>query len=91
MTLTTNDLKNLKELIEITFDEKFDQKIGEKLKYLPTKEEFYASEDKVLKELQTVREEMQILNGLHQKVNDHETRIEKVENKLIKSSSSPSL
>ncbi len=90
MSLTKIDFKNIEELFKTilnqilnlepgqTLDDKLDEKIG----HLPTKEEFYTKEDEVLKELKTVREEMATLNGLHEKVNRHETQIEEVQNKL---------
>ncbi|GEM_PF-1347816 len=95
MTLTKNDFEKFEELVETVLDRKLeerlglesgqtlDQKLDEKLKYLPTKEEFYNEEDKLMKKLKDVEEQMEILNGLHGKVNQHETRIEKLEEKLL--------
>jgi hypothetical protein len=86
MSLTTNDLKLVKDVMKITIDEELDvkleEKLDEKLKYLPTKEEFYEREDKIMAELKDVREEITVLSDLNRKVNDHEERIEKVEKKL---------
>lgn len=46
------------------------------LKYLPTKEEYYACEDKTMKELKAIREEITVLNG---RVSDHSDRIDALE------------
>lgn len=84
--MTKFDIKNIRELFQEILREILDlepgQTFDDKLSYLPSKEEFYKKEDEVLKELKTVREEMQILNDLHGKVNHHERRIEKVEKHL---------
>ncbi|HET7099480.1 MAG TPA: hypothetical protein VFI61_04590 [Patescibacteria group bacterium] len=82
MSLTTNDLKLIKDVMKITIDEELDSKMDEKLGYLPTKEEFFASEDRLMGELKAVREEITMLSDLNRKVNDHDERIEVVEKKL---------
>ena len=82
MSLTNNDLKLIKNVMKVTIDEELDEKLEEKVKYLPTREEFFDREDKIMNELKTVREEITILSDLNRKVNDHEERIEKVEKKL---------
>ncbi|SRR5258708_4289955 len=82
-SLSEDDHKNLREMTEIIVQESLNleagQTLDDKLSHFPTKEEFYSKEDEVLKELKTVKEEMQILNGLHRKVNQNETQIEKLE------------
>ncbi len=82
-SLSQEDFNNIEELIKtnirLILNLEEGQTFDEKLSYLPTKEEFFTKEDEVLKELKTVREEMQVLNGLHQKVNNQETRTEKLE------------
>ena len=82
MSLTNNDLKLIKNVMKVTIDEELDEKLEEKVKYLPTREEFFDREDKIMNELKTVREEITILSDLNRKVNDNEERIEKVEKKL---------
>lgn len=64
------DIKNLKEDLET------------KINHLPTKDEFYASQDKLMKELEIMREENMISNDMKRKVDDHEERLEVVEEKL---------
>lgn len=84
MALTTNDLRLIKDIVKITIDEELDvkleEKFNEKLGALPNKEEFYEQTDKIMKELKDIREEHTILtNKVYE---DHETRMEKIENKL---------
>lgn len=68
--LTQKDLDKIESLI----DEKFD----EKLKFLPTKDEFYGKMDEVMGELKAIREEKDMLTY---RVSDHEDRIVKLEEK----------
>ena len=92
MALTNTDLKNIKNLMEITFDEKLDDACESSLatkddiQHLPTKDEFYGKMDEVMGELKAIREEQGILSGLNEKVNEHEDRIGKIEEKLQVSS-----
>lgn len=78
MKLTQQDLDAIKELVGIEIDEKLEQKLEEKLKNFPTKEEFFSRMDKVMGELKVIREEVTVLS--HQ-VSTHEDRITKVEEK----------
>lgn len=86
MTLTDKDLKNIKELVEITFDEKLEEATEEMLatkddiRHLPTKEEFYKRTDEMMGELKAIRESQTILTG--KVYEDHEPRIVKIEKKL---------
>lgn len=84
MTLTNGDFKNIKELVNQTIEERTEDLLvtKEDIKHLPTKEEFFDMEDKIMGELKAVREEITTLSDLNRKVNDHEERIEKVETKL---------
>lgn len=82
MTLTNNDLKNIKILFKTTIDEDETLVRKDDIKHLPTKEEFFNKEDKVIKEIKTAREEMSLLSDTNRKINDCEIRIEKVEKKL---------
>lgn len=77
-TLDDQDLKNIKNLIEVTFDEKIEEKglvTKGDIKHLPTKEEFYSENDKLMKELNDMREEQPILSS---KVSEHSDDIEKL-------------
>jgi hypothetical protein len=82
--LTANDLGSLEKLIDHRIDEKAETTLATKsdISNLPTKDEFFEREDKLMSELKTVREEMTILSDLNRKVNDHDIRLEKVEKKL---------
>ena len=74
-TLDSDDLKAIKNLIEVTFDEKLD----EKLSHLPTKDEFYEETSKILKRLDDLEKEKDVLS--HQ-VSGHSDQIEKIESHL---------
>ena len=82
-TLDNDDLKAIKQLIEVTFDEKFDEKLDEKLSYLPSKEEFYGKMDEVMGELKAIREEKAVQGP---RLSNHEDRIQKIESHLGMSS-----
>ena len=82
MTLTKSDFKNVKELVKAAINEDKTLVRKDDIKHLPTKEEFFDREDKMMGELKAIREEITMLSDLHSKVNDHEDRIEKVESKL---------
>jgi hypothetical protein len=82
MALTNSDFKHFEKLIKVTIDEDETLVRKDDIKHLPTKEEFYDREDKIMNELKAVREEITTLSDINRKVNDQEDRIEKVENKL---------
>lgn len=62
--------------MEVVFDERLDEKLDEKLGNLPTKEEFYGNNDKVMGELKALREEHAVQSHT---LSEHEDRIEKLE------------
>lgn len=68
-TLDSNDLKAIKDLMEVTIEEAIE-------KSLATKDEFYEKMDEAMGELKAIREEVTVLG--HQ-VSDHEARLEKLE------------
>ena len=68
MTLTQKDFDQIEGLL--------DEKLDEKIKILPTKEEFFSKMDEVMGELGTIREEQTVLS--HQTV-DHENRLTTLE------------
>ena len=71
MSLTQKDLDDIEQIV--------DERIEEKVKNLPTKDEFYNKMDEVIGELKTIREESLVLS--HQ-VSNHEDRITRIEDKL---------
>jgi len=75
-TLDNDDLKAIKNLMEVTIDEAVEEKLvtKEDISHLPTKDEFYSKMDEVMGELKTIREE-QALQSQH--LSDHDDRIEK--------------
>ncbi|HEX6269726.1 MAG TPA: hypothetical protein VFZ43_05795 [Anaerolineales bacterium] len=85
-TLDVNDLKAIKDLIEVTVEEVIDKKglaTRDHLGNLPTKDEFYGKMDQVMEELKAIREEQAVQS---QHLSDHEDRIEKIESHLSISS-----
>ena len=85
-TLDNDDLKAIKNLIEVTIDEAIEAKglvTKEDISHLPSKDEFYTKMDEVMGELKTIREEQPLLSH---RVSDHEDRIGKIESQLGMSS-----
>ena len=78
-TLDDEDLKVLKDLIGVTFDEKLDEKLDIKLSHLPTKDEFYEQTGEIIKRLDNLEVEKDVLS--HQ-VSRQEDRIGKIESHL---------
>ncbi|MDO8503392.1 MAG: hypothetical protein Q7S60_01750 [bacterium] len=70
MTLTQKDIDQIGEII--------DQKLEERIKFLPTKDEFYTKMDEVMGELKAIREEHTVSSG---QISDHEDRITLLEEK----------
>lgn len=70
--------------MKITIDEelevKLEEKFGEKLGTILSKDEFYSKMDEVMGELKAIREEHSLLSG--RVYDNHEPRIEKIEKKL---------
>ena len=81
-TLDGNDLKAIKDLIEATIDEK-ELVTKSDLSHLPTKDEFYEQTGEILKRLDDLEIEKDLLSN---RVSEHEDRIEKVESALRQSS-----
>lgn len=75
-TLDNDDLKAIKDLMEVTLDERLDEKLNERLGYLPTKDEFYLKMDEVMGELKAIREEQTVQS---QHLSDHADRLDKLE------------
>ena len=84
MNLTKDDFKALSDLIDERIDEKAETVLVTKneISHLPTKEEFFDREDKLMGELKSIREEIDLLPDLNRKVNDDEIRLEVVEKKI---------
>ncbi|MBL7159721.1 hypothetical protein ISS85_04545 [Candidatus Microgenomates bacterium] len=73
--LTQKDLNEIEQLIN--------EQLKEKIKFLPTKDEFYIKMDEVMGELKAIREEQTLVTGRISEhtdiLEDHETRIVKLE------------
>lgn len=82
MALTNDDLKALKDLMEVTVDEVLENRevtTKSDLSHLPTKDEFYEETGKILKRLDDLEVEKDVLAN---RVAKHEDRIEKIETHL---------
>lgn len=78
MTKNKND-QDIIVLLKQAVGEVVDEKglvTREDIKHLPTKEEYYEREDKTMKELKEIREEVTVLGG---RVSDHSDKIEALE------------
>ncbi len=79
MSLTNDDLKNIKSLIKITIDEDETLVRKDDLKHLPTKNEFYDQMDEIMGELKAIREEQTVQSF---RLTNHEDRVGVIEKKL---------
>ena len=77
MKFTDEQYKALQEIIKLAVSEGIDGQLTERLKYLPSKAEFYESIDQIMKELKDMREEFAVLTG--KVYDDHEDRITTLE------------
>ena len=77
-TLDDDDLKAIKGLIEVTIDEK-ELVTKDEISHLPTKDEFYKETGEIIKRLDDLETEKDVL--AHQ-VSSHDDRIEKIETHL---------
>jgi len=66
--LTQKDLDQIENIV--------DEKLNERLKLLPTKDEFFTSQDELLGEIKSFREEMTLIPD---RLADHTDKIEKLE------------
>ncbi|HSL30607.1 MAG TPA: hypothetical protein VK900_15510 [Anaerolineales bacterium] len=81
--LDSDDLKAIKDLIEVTIDEAIERNglaTQDHIGNLPNKDEFYGTMDIVMGELKAIREEVSVLG--HQ-VADHADRLERIETSLV--------
>jgi vacuolar-type H+-ATPase subunit E/Vma4 len=80
--LSQKDLDEIEELIE--------EKLDEKIKHLPTKDEFYTRMDELIGEVKAMREEQRVITGKISEhtdtLEDHESRITSLEHPLSQSS-----
>ena len=77
--MTDDQYKALVGFIRLTIEEILDEKLDEKLKYLPTKDDFFTRMDKLSKEIKDFREEM--TTQKHQ-VHRNTKRLDRVEDHL---------
>jgi hypothetical protein len=84
--LDSDDLKAIKNLIEVTVEDVVEKKelvTKSDISQLPTKDEFFGKMDEVKGELKTIREEHAVQS---QHLSDHDERIQKIETYLGMSS-----
>jgi hypothetical protein len=80
--LDNDDLKAIKNLMEVTIDESIEKKelvTKKDISHLPNKDEFYEQTGKILKRLDDLEEEKDVLSN---RVSKHEDRIGKIESHL---------
>jgi hypothetical protein len=77
MKFTDEQYKALQEIIQLAVDEGLDRQLTEKLKYIPSKSEFYESMDRIMSELKAIREELTVVTG--KVYDDNEDRITTLE------------
>lgn len=80
--LTQQDLDEIERIV----DEVVEEKLGEKTRFLPTRDEFYEKMDEVMGELKAIREEQTVFSAKvadqSDQLEDHEVRITKLEVKV---------
>lgn len=83
MALTQSDIHKFENIVENKLDEKLEEKFNDKFRFLPSKDLFLGWMDKLMGELNKIREQQEILTGRasehSDKLENHETRIEKLE------------
>ena len=63
MALSKADLRSIKTLMEVTFDEKAERLVTkDDISHLSTKKEFYSGTDELMGELKAIREAQEILS-----------------------------
>jgi chaperonin cofactor prefoldin len=80
--LDDDDLKAIKNLMEVTIDDAIEKKelvTKKDISHLPTKDEFYEQTGKILKRLDDLEEEK---DALSHRVSNHEDRINNLESHL---------
>jgi hypothetical protein len=79
MKLTSEDLSAIKDLMEVTIEEKgvTKEEFEERLKHLPTKDEFYTETARIYKQLEGAEEEKDVLTYRVSRHSDQISRIEK--------------
>lgn len=76
MTLTMKDLDEIEKIV--------DEKVEEKTRNLPTKDDFFSKMEEVMGELRTIRENTVVLSS---QVSRHDNRITSLEEKITATAS----
>ncbi|MCR4263142.1 MAG: hypothetical protein NUV98_00290 [Candidatus Roizmanbacteria bacterium] len=85
---TKSDLKNFEDLMRLVIREETPIIIDEKIKYLPTKEEFYKEMDKLYTKMDKIEEEAVVEMSWKDQLEDHEEQIQIIKSHLKLSSKS---
>lgn len=72
--LTQKDLDEIEELTR--------KIVKDEIKHLPSKDDFYTRMDKLMHKLNSIGEEVTVVSSYKDQIEDHETRIEKIEQTL---------
>lgn len=78
-TLDKDDLLAIKNLVDASVQDRFDEIVSEKIGLLPTRDEYYTKIDEVVGEIKKVREEQPLQAA---RLLNHEDRLEKIESHL---------
>ena len=77
--LTKRDLSQIRQIIgdelDIKLDEKLNRILDEKLRHLPSKDDFYKKMDEIVGELKTIREEQKLIAY---RSSEHKEQLEKL-------------
>lgn len=65
-------------LIRLTIDDAIDKKLDERLEYLPTKDEFYESQDELMTEVKAIRENQDVQSKQTSRNSDRIEKLEKI-------------
>lgn len=86
--LTKKDLTQIKAVVSLELDDKLEKTFSEKLKCLPSKDDFFTRMDELSSEIKKSREEFTLHTGQHREIHDrldrHHKRLSNLEkiNKL---------
>ncbi len=81
--LTNNDLLKLKKLLATKQDlKKIEQRLGNLETTSASKKDTVTFKDEILHEIKGLREEVTLVIGYKDQIEDHETRIETIEKRL---------
>lgn len=72
--LTQRDIKEIRTIVK--------EEVSGNINHLPSKDEFYSKMDELMGEIKAMREEITVVTGYKDQIEDHEIRIGKLEDVL---------